>query len=91
MGRDPQTDKEIDRWGCAVAWMPVISVEVSNQMRQAGASIDTLRTEQQNQHEQNLETLRLVYETILQSAMASLLRQETSPERPVSFVRQIED
>jgi hypothetical protein len=40
LGMDPQTGQNIDLWDCSVAWMPVLMVENSNQVRQATASID---------------------------------------------------
>ena len=42
-GKNPNTGQDIDNWGCAIAWMPVMQIETSQQMRQAGASIDSLR------------------------------------------------
>jgi len=39
-GKDPQSEKFIDQWDCAVAWMPTIGLEGSQQSRQCGASVD---------------------------------------------------
>lgn len=39
-GTDPQSGQPIDRWGCAVAWLPVLTIENSNQQRQTAATVD---------------------------------------------------
>jgi len=44
-GNDPQTGKPIDEWGCSMAWLPVLLIEGSQQTRQAGAAIESLRNE----------------------------------------------
>ena len=44
-GRHPQTGESVNKWGCAVAWIPVLSIETSQQMRQAGSSVDKLTNE----------------------------------------------
>lgn len=45
MGTHPQTGAQVADFGCAVAWMPVLLIEASQQMRQAGASVDKLTNE----------------------------------------------
>jgi hypothetical protein len=42
-GSDPQTGKSIDEWGCSMAWLPTLLIEGSQQTRQAGAAIESLR------------------------------------------------
>lgn len=44
-GTDPNTGKEIDEWGCSVAWLPHLLIENANQTRQAGAATETFRNE----------------------------------------------
>lgn len=44
-GSNPNTGKEIDEWGCAIAWMPVLMVENSQQQRQTGAAVESFRNE----------------------------------------------
>jgi hypothetical protein len=44
-GHDPNTGKEIDEWGCAIAWMPVLMIENSQQQRQTGAAVESFRNE----------------------------------------------
>ena len=44
-GTDPQTGKEIDEWGCAVTWMPMLLIENAQQSRQTGAAVESFRNE----------------------------------------------
>lgn len=44
-GRDPQTGIEIDRWGCADAFVPLLLTGVVQQVGQAGAAIESFRNE----------------------------------------------
>jgi hypothetical protein len=44
-GQHPQTGEMLNEWGCAVAWMPILQIEASQQARQAGASVDKLTNE----------------------------------------------
>ena len=44
-GKDPQSEKEIEEWGCSMAWLPILSIENSQQQRQTGAAIESFRNE----------------------------------------------
>jgi hypothetical protein len=44
-GNNPNTGAEIDEWGCAIAWMPVLMIENSKQQRQTGAAVESFRNE----------------------------------------------
>lgn len=44
-GKDPQSDKDIEEWGCAMAWMPVLMIENSQQQRSTGAAVESFRNE----------------------------------------------
>ena len=44
-GKNPQSEQEIDEWGCALAWLPLLLVEGAQQTRQAGAAIESFRNE----------------------------------------------
>ena len=51
-GKDPQTEDMIDRFGCAVAWMPVLLIENAQMSRQAGAAVESFRNEMVKQNQQ---------------------------------------
>jgi hypothetical protein len=44
-GTNPNTGKEVDEWACAVAWMPMLMIENSQQQRQTGAAVESFRNE----------------------------------------------
>jgi hypothetical protein len=44
-GHHPQTGNEVDEWGCAVSWMPVLTIENSQQQRQTAAAVESFRNE----------------------------------------------
>ena len=44
-GKNPNTGKDVDEWACAIAWMPVLMIENSQQQRQTGAAVESFRNE----------------------------------------------
>jgi len=44
-GKDPQSEKEIDEWACAISWLPVLLCENSQMSRQTGAAVESFRNE----------------------------------------------
>ena len=44
-GTNPNTGKDIDEWGCAVTWLPILLVENSQQQRSTGAAVESFRNE----------------------------------------------
>jgi hypothetical protein len=44
-GKDPQTGADIDEWGCAVSWIPILLIENSQMQRQTGAAVESFRNE----------------------------------------------
>ena len=44
-GNNPQTGEPVDEWGCAIAWIPVLLIENSQQQRQTGAAVESFRNE----------------------------------------------
>lgn len=44
-GMNPNTGKDIDEWGCAIAWMPVLMIENSQQQRSISAAVESFRNE----------------------------------------------
>ena len=55
-GMNPNTGEEVDEWGCAVTWLPMLQIETSQQSRQAGAAVESFRNEvvKANQENQQL-------------------------------------
>lgn len=44
-GLNPNTGQEIDEWGCAIAWQPILMIENAQQQRQTAAAVESLRNE----------------------------------------------
>ena len=44
-GKDPQSNKEIDEWGCSMAWLPIMMIENSQQQRSTSAAVESFRNE----------------------------------------------
>lgn len=44
-GSNPNTGEEVDEWGCAIAWQPILSIENSQMQRHTGAAVESLRNE----------------------------------------------
>ena len=47
-GTNTNTGKEVDEWGCAMAWLPILTIENSNQQRQTGSAVESFRNEMIN-------------------------------------------
>jgi hypothetical protein len=45
VGKDPQSQKEYDEWRCAIAWFPIMQVEVSQTNRGNQEAVISLRDE----------------------------------------------
>jgi hypothetical protein len=44
-GHNPNTGAEVDEWGCAISWMPILMIENSQQQRSTGAAVESFRNE----------------------------------------------
>jgi hypothetical protein len=63
-GTNPNNGQEVDEWGCAVTWLPMLTIENSQQQRQTGAAVESFRNEMTKAQQANqavlLTTARLV-------------------------------
>ena len=55
-GKHPQKDEEVEDWGCAMAWMPVLLMENARVSFQTGAAVESFRNEmvKANQNSQQI-------------------------------------
>lgn len=44
-GKNPQDGKDIEDWGCSMAWLPIMMIENSQMQRQTGAAVESFRNE----------------------------------------------
>jgi hypothetical protein len=56
-GMNPNTGKEVDEWACAVAWLPMLLIENSQQQRQTGAAVESFRNEMVKSNEVGQQVL----------------------------------
>jgi hypothetical protein len=56
-GKHPQSHEEIDRWGCAMAWLPMMLIENSQTQRQTGAAVESFRNEMVRSNERAIALL----------------------------------
>ena len=45
VGKNPNTGQEVDEWGCAMSWLPILMIENSQQQRSTGAAVESFRNE----------------------------------------------
>lgn len=64
-GYDSNTGKEIENWGCAIAWMPTLMINTANEVRQGAAATESFRNEvvAQNTVSQQIARLSLKNQT----------------------------
>lgn len=56
-GTNPNTGKEIEEWGCSMAWLPIMVLENSQQQRQTGAAVESFRNEMVKNNEVSQQVL----------------------------------
>lgn len=56
-GTDPNSGKDIDEWGCAVAFTPTLLIENALQSRQTGAAVESFRNEMVRANEKHMDIL----------------------------------
>ena len=53
-GKHPQTGSDVDTWDCAIALMPMLTIENAMVNRQTTATVDALRKEVAEANDQNM-------------------------------------
>jgi hypothetical protein len=61
-GHNPNTGKEVDEWACAIAWLPILLIENSQQQRSTGAAVESFRNEVVKANDGNQRALLLAGE-----------------------------
>lgn len=56
-GHNPNTGKEVDEFGCSMAWIPMLLVENSQMQRQTGAAVESFRNEMVRANENSQQLL----------------------------------
>jgi hypothetical protein len=81
-GMNPNTGQEVDHWSCAVTWMPMLTIENSQQQRQTGAAVESFRNEvvKSNNENRQLYIDMIQQNGILPVNVTSLTSTHTLPE-----------
>ena len=56
-GRDNNTGDEVDEWRCAIAWLPMLTINTANESRQGAAATESFRNEMTKQRDETLKLL----------------------------------
>jgi capsule polysaccharide export protein KpsE/RkpR len=81
-GMNPNTGEDIDHWACAVTWMPMLTIENSQQQRQTGAAVESFRNEvvKSNNENRQLYIDMIQQNGILPVDITSLTNTNALPE-----------
>ena len=71
-GKNPQTGEDVDEWGCAVTWLPMLLIENSQQQRQTGAAVESARNESVRDNEENRRLIKQITTAMLQNPIAPI-------------------
>ena len=44
-GKNPQTGADVDEWACAIVWMPLLTINTAQEVRQGAAATESLRND----------------------------------------------
>jgi hypothetical protein len=82
-GMNPNTGEMIDEWNCAIAWIPMMQIETSQQARQAGAAVESFRNEVVRTNSEN----RQLYINFMQQAQSNTLAATVTPlDTPLNMI-----
>jgi hypothetical protein len=74
-GKHPQTGTDMNEWGCAMAWMPVMMIENSRQQHSTAAAVESFRNEMVKANEVGQKVL-LAAANIPQQAQTMILENK---------------
>jgi hypothetical protein len=74
-GTNPNTGKEVEEWGCAMSWMPMLMIENSQQQRSTSAAVESFRNEMVKNNEVGQRVL-LATAGIQQQAQTMILENK---------------
>ena len=79
---NPNTGEDVDHWSCAVTWMPMLTIENSQQQRQTGAAVESFRNEvvKSNNENRQLYIDMIQQNGILPVNITSLTNTNALPE-----------
>ena len=54
-GTNPQSGGEVDEWACAIVWMPMLTINIAQEVRQGAAATESDRNERVDASEKILK------------------------------------
>ena len=76
-GLNPNTGEEIDEWGCAVTWMPIMAIEIAQKSNQTGAAVESFRNEVVRANDENKQLyVNVLQQGVIQSRIETLPQQQ---------------
>ena len=64
-GTDPNSGQEKDDYGCAIAWLPLLTLEGAAMSRQTGAAVESFRNEMVQSNDLNRQLLTAADSTLI--------------------------
>ena len=58
-GVNPNTGDQVEDWACAVAWLPMLAIENSQNTRMTGAAVESFRNNMMKSIEQQMHTAKI--------------------------------
>jgi hypothetical protein len=84
-GMNPNTGELVDEWNCAIAWMPMMQIETSQQARQAGAAVESFRNEVVRSNSEN----RQLYINFMEQSKTYTLPTTITPlDTPINMLEE---
>ena len=75
-GKHPQGEEVIDHWGCAVAWLPVLMIENSQQQRHTAASVDKVANVMQTAGDEATALRAELVGRVIRTALSAPAREQ---------------
>lgn len=87
-GMNPNTGADVDEFACAIAWMPILQIETSQQARQAGAAVESFRNEVVKSNNENQQ----LYLDFMEKAEKGIIPTNVTPLSPIiNLLTSVED
>lgn len=71
-GMNPNTGEDVDHWGCAITWLPMLTIENSQQQRSTSAAVESFRNEVVKANSENQQLYSKFSEEVIKSVITPL-------------------
>lgn len=62
-GVNPNTGEEVDEYGCAVSWLPIMLIDNTQKQRETGAAVESFRNEMVRSNHASAEIFQALVNT----------------------------